>query len=104
MKQHIKKYFSILFLVLFLFPMVEKQVHAFQHSSDLHCTNADKHFHQVEHSCSICDFTYTESNASTENNFSFLIHTTTFNYISFFESIHTVNAFKHLPCRAPPIV
>jgi hypothetical protein len=104
MHQQLKKYLSLFFLSLFLFPMVEMQVHAFEHKDDLHCTSADKHFHPLEHNCSICDYTSTDSNSSTENNFSTLIFSSTFNFIPFIESVNIPDTFCDLPARAPPIV
>jgi hypothetical protein len=104
MQKSIYKYFSLFFLLLFLFPLVEKQLHAFQHQSDLHCSATDKHFHSEEHNCSICDFTATDSNTFTESDFTFIISGSVFSYNSFIENVNSVKPFHHLPSRAPPIV
>lgn len=103
MQKQLKKYFPFLFLFLFLFPMVEKQVHAFAHHEDIHCSATDKHFHELEHNCSICDFTSTDSNTTTDNHFSFVISEIEFTYNPFTESVSTPFAFLHLPSRAPPV-
>lgn len=104
MQRQLKKYFPFLFLFLFLFPMVEKQVHAFVHSEDLHCSATDKHFHEPEHNCSICDFTSTDSNTIAENHFSFVVSEFEFAYNPFSERINIPSTFLHLPSRAPPVI
>ena len=48
----------MLMLALLLFPMVEKVVHELGHLNDEHCGVKDLHFCQAEHSCSICDYTF----------------------------------------------
>lgn len=104
MQKQIKKYFSFLFLFLFLFPIVEKQIHAFEHNNDLHCAATDKHFHSSEHTCSICDFTSTDSNSSAENNFSFIVSAISCTYDPFIVSVNSPTAFQDLPSRAPPFI
>ncbi len=104
MHQYIKKYFSLFLLFLFLFPMVEKDAHAFKHQSDLHCTASDKHFHELEHTCSLCDFTITDSTYPTKTDHQFIVFTQQFLFHPFIESVFTLNAFQHIPARAPPVV
>jgi hypothetical protein len=103
MQKQLKKHFSFLFLFLFLFPMVEKQVHAFEHRNEVHCSATDKHFHEQEHNCSICDFTSTDSSTGTENRFSFVISEINYAYNPFIEYVSTPSTFLHLPSRAPPV-
>ena len=103
MHQQLKKYISFFFLFLFLFPTIEKQLHAFEHREDVHCTAVNKHFHTQEHSCSICDFTITDSNASPDVDFQFIISAKHFSFQPFIESVNTPNAFQNLPSRAPPV-
>jgi hypothetical protein len=103
MRRQVKKYISFFFLFLFLFPTIEKQIHAWEHSADEHCTSTSKHFHNLEHSCSICDFTITDSNAAPETEVQFVISSKPFLFHSFFESVNTLAAFQDLPSRAPPI-
>ena len=103
MHKQIKKYFSFFLLFLFLFPIIEKQLHAFEHNADSHCTATDKHFHTPEHSCSICDFTITDSNAAPETKVQFVISSNQFLFHSFTESVNTPTAFQDLPSRAPPV-
>ncbi len=78
-------------------------MHAFEHRADLHCTATDKHFHTLEHSCSICDFTITDSNAAPETDVQFIISVHSFSHQSLIESVNTPTAFQDLPSRAPPI-
>ncbi len=59
MCKEIKKYLTFVLLFLFLFPMVEKELHALEHSADKHCIANEKHFHELEHHCDICDLNIT---------------------------------------------
>jgi hypothetical protein len=104
MSKSTTKYFSIFFLLLFLFPLAEKQAHAFQHHNDLHCSATNKHFHSEEHICSICDFNTTDSNTLSENYFSFVVTCFDLSFTPFAESTNSLQPFHHLPSRAPPIV
>jgi len=101
--QHIKKYLSLFCLVLFLFPLVEKNVHAFEHQDEIHCNATDKHFHELEHTCSLCDFTITESYL-TESDYHAIIPVKQFLFHPFIEGVNTPQAFQDLPARAPPVV
>jgi hypothetical protein len=103
MQKQIKKYLSLFFLVLFLFPMVEKEAHAFLHSTDEHCVASDFHFHKLEHHCAICDFTATDSSTPTNSDYQFVITVNTFLFQPLVQSTHTPGAFQDLPTRAPPI-
>jgi hypothetical protein len=103
MRKEIKKYFSLVLLFLFLFPMVEKEVHAFEHSADEHCSTNEKHFHNLEHHCGICDFTLANSNELTAVYYQFVIPVKLFPFQPLIESIHIPGAFQNLPSRAPPV-
>ncbi len=101
----IKKYCSIFFLLLFLFPAAEKEFHAYKHIGESHCNErAAKHFHEAEHHCSICDFTSTDSNTPAKSQYTAVIAVSNSFYNPFAESVNTPNAFQNLPSRAPPIV
>ena len=57
-----KRFISLLVLSLFLFPLLEVGIHSYIHRNDTHCFEKSKnHFHALEHSCSICDYTLTTS-------------------------------------------
>jgi len=57
MRSIIKKYSSLLLLSIFLFAYTEKSVHDMLHADDAHCHSlTEKHYHNQEHHCVICDF------------------------------------------------
>ena len=58
------KYIPVFLLFLFLFPLVEIGIHDFSHRNDSHCLSNQKHFHQQEHNCSLCDYNTSTSDAS----------------------------------------
>ncbi|MDQ3047639.1 MAG: hypothetical protein M3R27_08840 [Bacteroidota bacterium] len=102
--QSIKKYSSILLLFLFLFPLVEKEHHAHEHADEEHCNASDKHFHEMEHNCSICDFTLQKTEEFNEAEFTFVDSYGTLTYTPFFVSENPSFTLYHLPTRAPPSV
>lgn len=104
MFQNIKKYLSLFCLIAFLFPVVETNVHAFEHRLDIHCDATDKHFHESEHSCSLCEFTITDSNSPAENTTQPVIFFQSFLFNPFTEGTNTPPTFQDLPARAPPVV
>lgn len=59
--QKLRSYISILMLMLLLFPMLERAMHEFEHLSEKHCGIKETHFCEVEHSCTICDYTFSSS-------------------------------------------
>ena len=103
MLEHLKKYLSIFCLVLFLFPLIEKDLHALEHQSDIHCNASNKHFHSLEHACSICDFTITDSNYSSGSEHQYIISIQQFLFYPFVENVNTLHVFQLLPARAPPV-
>jgi len=56
--QKLRSYISMLMLALLIFPMAEKAMHEIEHLDDKHCGITDTHFCELEHSCSICDYTF----------------------------------------------
>ena len=53
-----KNILAFLCLFVFLFPLVESEIHSFAHMNDFHCTdNSYVHFHKADHHCILCDFT-----------------------------------------------
>ncbi len=104
MKKHLQTYSSFLLLLLFLFPLVQQQVHSLEHAEDIHCTATDKHFHNQEHNCSLCDYTVNKSGTSAINSFSFTIASSSFSFNPFIESVNVPLSFSDLPSRAPPVV
>ena len=100
--QALKKYLSLFLLLLFLFPLAEKELHALEHADEEHCTASDKHFHELEHNCHVCDFTLAKTDASPEAEFSFLVFSRNFVFRPFIQSVSSPSAFAYLPSRAPP--
>ncbi len=102
MLHQLKKYGALFLLLLFLFPVVEKQLHIYEHSADEHCYASDKHFHEMEHTCSICEFTLIDT-LLLSNKFIPFVNT---EYPHYFHMLNVrVNGnttFSDLPSRAPP--
>jgi hypothetical protein len=95
---------SLVFLLAFLFPQIEQQIHAFEHIDDFHCNSSDKHFHEQEHRCSICDYTLTDSSEPTEAAFTTLRFSSSFHYSTSTFIVFCSNEEQNLPARAPPTV
>ncbi|MDF2435659.1 MAG: hypothetical protein K0Q95_35 [Bacteroidota bacterium] len=102
MQKRVKTYLSVFLLFLFLFPMAEKQVHAFNHHTDEHCSSSDKHFHEEEHSCNICDFNFTDSALCPEDEISFSLAVISSDYNTYSENNYSEKAFYLLSSRGPP--
>ena len=65
-----RKYSALLLLALFVYPYIEKGIHDLEHADDFHCTSSTKHFHEGEHSCSICDYITPDSTEPSALHFS----------------------------------
>jgi len=102
MHKQLKKYLTIFFLFLLLFPNIEKGVHAFEHHNEVHCSITDHHFHELESECAICDYTPSVSNDIPSNDITFVISSQRFSHIAFSEGIIIPHTFSNLPSRAPP--
>lgn len=98
-----KKYLPLFFLFLFLFPMLKKGTHDLEHQSDIHCTATDKHYHDQEHSCPVCEFTLSYFSDVVVKKFQFYIPVQQFLFHPFVECIYVPDAFQYFPARAPPI-
>jgi len=100
----VKKIFSLLMLLAFLLPAVEKEIHSFEHKDDFHCTTkADKHFHEEAHNCSICDFNVPVVTESFEKDFSFILTAYSAHFIPVEKNRFLSAPINLLPPRAPPI-
>src|SRR3972149_5576669 len=52
-----KKYLSLFFFSLFLFPYMQKEIHDLERPSAIHCTDkSSAHLHELSHTCSLCDY------------------------------------------------
>ena len=57
MKTTTRKIVGFFLLILFILPLVTKTVHDFGHRNDFHCAEKSaQHIHELEHSCSLCDY------------------------------------------------
>jgi len=104
MKEQLKKISSIALLFLFLFPIIEKGWHDAHHLDDAHCVATYKHFHTLEHSCSVCEFTSTNTLSGVATKFQFLLSVRGVTYHRFAESSFFHTPQHQLPSRAPPVV
>ena len=74
-----------------------------EHHDEVNCTITDKHFHEQEHECSICDFTITDSNGLPSNGVAFIISVQNFSYQELVLSLNIPFSHSNLPSRTPPI-
>jgi hypothetical protein len=93
-----------LFLSLFLYPQVQKNLHDFEHRYDLHCdSESQKHIHTLEHTCTVCDFTlpFVTHSITGTLTFSRLIQPQVY-----FSRVAVQDIFfsgNNIPPRAPPV-
>ncbi len=104
MKNTLKIFYSLALLIAFLLPQIEQQVHAFEHLNDSHCSSTDNHFHEQEHSCDICDYTFPSHFTSISSDFSIKNTISDFDYQFTFYSKFSNKNINQLPARAPPLV
>lgn len=83
--------------------MVEKELHALEHSNDFHCTSSDKHFHEQEHNCSICDYTLPYAASLNSPCFEFAITAFQANFTPFSEGNNLIFLSYYKSTRAPPV-
>ncbi len=104
MKEILNRYCSIALLLLFLFPLVEKEIHAMEHMNDFHCTATDKHFHEQEHTCSLCDYSVPDSNELEISYYQFSTYGKNISFDLYTTCLHTPSPFQDIPSRGPPII
>ncbi|MBC7863407.1 MAG: hypothetical protein IAF38_10560 [Bacteroidia bacterium] len=96
---------SFLFLLILVFPTIEKGFHDYGHADDEHCGDTiTLHFHKAEHDCSLCDYQVSPG-VQTEPELSFSVRSEQF--ISF--SVAPVQSecgdrYGLLSARGPPTV
>jgi hypothetical protein len=83
MLKQVKKYFSLVAFIVFLFPLVAGNIHNIQHADDSHCRHAKHHLHQPEHHCLLCDYSISSTNGVSPELFSINIFYTFSKIISF---------------------
>ena len=99
-----KKYFAIVTLLVFLFPIAIESAHAIQHSKDVHCFSSGHHIHQQEHHCSICDYSSPIFNSSITQIFTLKATEQIIHYPFFYQTIALFAFLKGTSLRAPPAV
>ncbi|MFM2225736.1 MAG: hypothetical protein RJA07_1938 [Bacteroidota bacterium] len=90
-------------LLLILLPTTEQIFHAWKHRNEEHCSVLnEKHFHELEHHCSFCDFNFVDS-FSAPNYFSKSIATTSIIELFGIAIYHfTSSVYFKLQVRGPP--
>ena len=102
--QKLKTTFSVFFLLIFLFPFVEKELHHLSHINDLHCCIKVTHFDSQEHHCTICDFANDFSGTPVIFHFNLLIAIIKDINFLFTEDFSLQQNTFFRPLRAPPIL
>jgi hypothetical protein len=105
MQQLQGKYISFLLLFLFVFPQIEKEIHSLKHSNDAHClVKSEFHFHEKEHSCSLCDYTNNLSNSPEITSYKILLTTHSTSYQLYTTQVNLTQPDYQFPLRAPPAI
>jgi hypothetical protein len=100
-----KAYISLFLLFLFLFPQLEKGIHDWHHGNDNHCkTKQEYHFHEEEHSCSLCDYSIPLIKNSIIEQFNIITRVYTPYNFTYTEHFTFSDTGTLLPPRAPPTV
>jgi hypothetical protein len=93
---------SLLFLLTFLFPQVEKGVHELEHAAESHCTDTDLHFCASDHNCDLCDYQLTPSTTPSVSHAAFSLLGKTI-VTSTLENVFVPQESKYnLTLRGPP--
>lgn len=105
MQQRQGKYIAFFLLFLFVFPQIEKEIHAWEHADDAHCRVVGKfHFHEKEHSCSLCDYNTSLSNSPGIVNYRIFLTAHSTAYQLYTAQVSLTKPDYQFPLRAPPIV
>jgi len=102
--QKLKKYLSILFLALLLFPVIEKTSHELEHLHQTHCSSQGLHYCASENTCDVCDYVF--SNSSTpptqQNNLNVILIQTQYHYAGFISNEIKTTKYT-FSLRGPPV-
>lgn len=105
MNQPLKKYISLLLLVLFLYPTATEWLHNYAHKDDVTCTQTGLHFHPTEHHCVIDDFLFYVSDIPPDLQITVHFTTELLRYIFSYLAPAIYLAYKcHFSLRGPPII
>lgn len=101
--QKVRSYFSMLFLALLLFPMVEKAGHELGHLDADHCESKGLHYCAQEHHCEICDYVLSSSSEPSENSREFKLPARHLEKETIIFAAEPVSTFKFIiSLRGPP--
>jgi hypothetical protein len=93
-----------LLLLLFLFPLVEKGIHAFEHEDEEDClAYEDIHLHEKHHDCKLCDYNI-EPAQKTPIDFKLVTSSKSLKIDFLFESILIETSLYYFSLRAPPVI
>lgn len=103
MNSSVTKILSLFLLAVFAFPFIQKEIHSLEHSDEVHCTTkTEKHFHEQEHSCSVCDFTMPASESVKEPAGTVANDSTLFTYSGLTQQLVYFFVEQFFLQRAPP--
>lgn len=99
-----KKYVGVFLFFLFVFPSIQQGIHGFEHRHDFHCdAKTEKHLHEQEHHCDVCDYSIPVSNCASFGNITFVLSYTPNYYKDFRSTPIFFNGDFRVPARAPPL-
>lgn len=84
--------------------MAEKELHALKHTNDEHCQSGEKHFHQQEHHCFICDFIISTTTSVKTTNDENVLFASFLKYTSKYVSNLSIERIDNTSSRGPPAV
>lgn len=99
----LKKYLSYFFLALLLFPVLEKTNHELAHLKEKHCSTQGLHFCNIENTCEVCDYVFSNSNTppTQQNHLNVILIQTQYQYSNF--SSNEIKSTQYtLSLRGPP--
>ena len=102
--QKLQRVIAYFLLVVFLFPLVQTETHAFAHQNHFHCDSKDFHLHEAEHHCAICDYVPTTSDKLESFIFKSLAAPSTTYFFPLYQSVSIEFYQFNFSLRGPPSV
>lgn len=103
MNNLLKKLFALVLCVGLLAPVIEKSIHSYGHRNDVHCTSASKHFHELEHSCSVCDYEL-PAQLVQSSFYDFKVYSRSIQFVNKYRNCFTAGDLFFAASRAPPVI
>lgn len=95
---------SLFFLLVFLYPVLEKSIHELSHDEHQHCNSFSQyHIHEQEHRCGICEFTLPVALVPVESSLTCEVTSVSSWMNTSVEHPDTGPAFPLFLLRAPPM-